>query len=98
MNSTMECSGSNSLTRGEVTSQLQTTVSPEWEEQPTNERREMLSPNACLNYSWSGHTDHSAMSNRGLNLQWLRSEQNKTTPLSNHRDLQARSIDTISAD
>lgn len=38
------------------------------------------------------------MSNRGLNLQWLRSEQNKTTPLSNHRDLQARSIDTISAD
>lgn len=50
MNSTMECSGSNSLTGGEVTSQLQTTVSPEWEEQPTNERREMLSPNACLSY------------------------------------------------
>lgn len=38
MKSTLGGSGRNSLTQGEVTSQLQTMVSPEAEEQPTSKK------------------------------------------------------------
>lgn len=49
MNSTVECSGSNSSTRGEVTSQLQTMVSPEWEEQPTKQEKRDVEPQRLFN-------------------------------------------------
>lgn len=65
-----------------MTSQLQTPVSPEGEEQTAKEEGK-LSPNSCLKCVFLitnssalgalGHTNQ-GLSNRGLNLHWLGSE------------------------